>query len=169
MTLIPQSIAVHPTNRLYPEEIIWGTSPMNYAYKTKDGKVCHKVRGFSHVSRNDEILNFDSIRGLVFNELTSGGEETLRIETHNPHKIVWQAKDKTIHSKPQTKQYRMVFDKRVVDWTSFNSFPYGYWPMDPDDQRSRTLNKVYIVIRTFMMLFVEIKCHGSKTSGAVLV
>ena len=101
--------------------------------------MCHKVRGFSHVSRNDEILNFDSIRGLVFDELTSGGEETLRIETHNPHKIVRQAKDKTIHSKPQTKQYRMVFDKRVVDWTSFHSFPYGYWPMDPDDQRNMHL------------------------------
>ena len=48
------------------------------------------------------------------------------ILVHNPHKIKRDANTKTLETAEETKRYRVVFDKRVVDPDTFQSYPYGY-------------------------------------------
>ena len=35
---------------------------------------------------------------------------------------------------PRVKKYGLVFDKRVVDPVTFQSFPYGYKPLNCNEQ-----------------------------------
>ena len=43
--------------------------PKNYAYITKQGKKCCKVRGFTLNERGQQILHFTSMKDLVLNEI----------------------------------------------------------------------------------------------------
>lgn len=51
-------------------------------------------------------------------------ESTLTLE--NPHKIVRCSATKQIKTISQRKKYKLVFDKRVVSFDSYQSYPYGY-------------------------------------------
>ena len=50
------------------------------------------------------------------------------LSVDNPHHIVRNVTDKTLHSVPQRKTYSMVQDKRVLDATTGMTYPYGYRP-----------------------------------------
>lgn len=101
--------------------------PKNYCYETKNGKQCCKVRGFTLNSRGQRVLNFRSIKDYILNEVTDPGEQPRVIETYNPNKIVRDIKEKRIRTKEEYKNYRLVFDKRVLDYESLRSYPYGYF------------------------------------------
>ena len=88
--------------------------PKNYGYKTKDGKVECKVRGFTLNTRGQEQLNFDLRK------------DPREIRVHNPHKIKRNVNTKTLQTVEETKRYKVVFDKPVVDPDTFRSYPYGY-------------------------------------------
>ena len=101
--------------------------PKNYAYITKNGKQCCKVRGFTLNERGQKILHFTSIKDLVLNEILQPEDESRTLTLNNPHKIVRYPSTKTIKTMPQDSiQYKLVFDKHVIDLDSFQSYPYGY-------------------------------------------
>ena len=101
--------------------------PKNYAYNTKQGKQCCKVRGFTLNTRGQEILNFTSIKDLVLSEVLSEEDEDARTLTlHTPHKIIRCGKSKRIKTISQNKKYKLVFNKRVINADTYQSFPYGY-------------------------------------------
>ena len=94
--------------------------PKNYACNTFKGNQCCKVRGFTLNVRGQNILNFNSMKELVLNEILEPEDENERILTlNNPHKITRCAATKTIHSIAQDK-----INVSLID--TFHSYPYGY-------------------------------------------
>ena len=98
----------------------------NYGYRTKDGKIECKVRGFTLNTRGQEQLNFELLKLNVIDEVTDPGDEPGEIPVHNPHKIKRDVNTKHLETVEETKRYKVVFDKRVVDPDTFQSYPYGY-------------------------------------------
>ena len=67
------------------------------------------------------------MKNLVLSEILQpeeGEQHTLTIK--NPHKITRCAATKTIQAVSQDEKYKLVFDKRVIDHDTFQSYPYGY-------------------------------------------
>ena len=100
--------------------------PKNYGYRTKDGKVECKVRGFTLNTRGQEQLNFERLKQNVIDEVTDPIDEPRAIPVHNPHKIRRDVNTKQLETVKETKRYKVVFDKRVIDPDTFQSYPYGY-------------------------------------------
>ena len=102
--------------------------PKNYAYETFQGNHCCKVRGFTLNARGQKILNFNSIKNLVLDEILNEeeDEQPRTLTLHNPHKITRCAATNTIKTVSQNKMYKLVFDKRVIDHDTFQYFPYGH-------------------------------------------
>ncbi|KAL9952108.1 hypothetical protein ACROYT_G039315 [Oculina patagonica] len=117
------------TNELDDEDFIVefaSAGPKNYGYKTKNGKTTCKVRGFSLNARGSEQLNYEILKQNVCDEVERPLDKPRHIPVFNPHKITRDKKTKQLHTQTEIKQYRVVFDKRVVDPDSFFSYPYGY-------------------------------------------
>ena len=86
-----------------------------------------KVRGFTLNVRGQNILHFASMRDLVLNEiLEPDNEEECILTLDNPYKITRCTTSKTIKTISQSKKYKLVFDKRIIDHDSLQSYPYGY-------------------------------------------
>ena len=100
--------------------------PKNYGYRTHQGKVECKVRGFTLNARGQAQLNFELLKANVIDEVTEPEEAPRELRVHNPHKIKRHADTKTLTTVQETKRYKVVFDKRVVDPDTFLSYPYGY-------------------------------------------
>ena len=100
--------------------------PKNYAYNTKQGKQTCKVRGLTLNARGQRILHFNSMKELVLNEILEPEDEPRTLSLHTPYKITRCTATKTLHSVAQDKNYKLVFDKRVIDHDTYQSFPYGY-------------------------------------------
>ena len=101
--------------------------PKNYGYTTRQGKVECKVRGFTLGNvRSSQQLNYDILKQNVLEELTDPREERRLVDVTNPHFFTRNAATKQLRVVPRTKQYGLVFDKRVVDPDTFKSYPYGY-------------------------------------------
>lgn len=99
--------------------------PKNYAYQLADGSQVCKIRGFTLNHRNSLTLNLESMKQLV----TTPGEaqkpmkEKTSYEIKEPHKIV--RKDGKIYTLPQTKQYKLVYDKRILT-DHLKTYPFGW-------------------------------------------
>ena len=105
------------------EEFVSGGA-INYGYKTAGGKVECKVRGFTLNVRGMTVLNYGTMKKLVLKELKEGKRSLL--EVNNPSYFKRNTKRKDIELVEQTKKYRLVFDKRVIDPESMKSYPFGY-------------------------------------------
>ncbi|XP_078380154.1 uncharacterized protein LOC144663093 [Oculina patagonica] len=118
------------TNELDPQDYITefaAAGPKNYGYKTRQGKVCCKVRGFSLNVRGSTQLNFETLKDNVLSEVRDPLDRVARhVPVFNPHKITRDPKTKTLHTVTEIKRYQVVFDKRVVDPVTMASYPYGY-------------------------------------------
>ena len=110
--------------------------PKNYAYKTQQGQVECKVRGFRLNCRGQDQLNFDILRNNVQLELERPLQEARSLPVWNPFKIVRDPQRKIIATETEIKRYQLVFDKRVVDPHTARSFPYGFQKFEwhPFDQ-----------------------------------
>ena len=97
----------------------------NYGYTTSESKVECKVRGFTLNVRGMAVLNYSSMKSTILSELEDGEEETLQVT--NPSHFKRNTTTKEIGLVEQTKHYRLVFDKRVVDLPSKQSYPFGYF------------------------------------------
>ena len=65
----------------------------------------------------------------------------LLTDVDNPHFFTRDPTTKRIHVLPRTKQYSLVFDKRVVDPATYMSHPYGHKPFftPQDEEMAHTL------------------------------
>ncbi|CAC5422864.1 unnamed protein product [Mytilus coruscus] len=96
--------------------------PKNYAYKLQkpygDGiqTVC-KVRGITLNYKNALSINFDAFRDMV----TSSEKKTITVV--DEHKILRDSKSSRVITGQQSKDYRIVFDKRVIV-SDYKTLPY---------------------------------------------
>ena len=118
------------TDELEPgDHIVDFTSggPKNYGYTTANGKVECKVRGFTlHNVRGSQQLKYERLRQNVLDELTDPQDTRRHIDVVNPYFFTRNPATKELRVAPRTKQYGLVFDKRVVHLDTFRSYPYGF-------------------------------------------
>ena len=74
-----------------------------YADVTRSGQECCKVRGFTLDARGQAVLNFESVRNLVQLDMNEPLDRPRTLAVDNPHHIVRNVTDKTLHSVPQRK------------------------------------------------------------------
>ena len=118
----------------YITEFVSG-GPKNYGYQTANGKICCKVRGFTLNVRGSKQLNYHIMRQNVLEEITDPLEEQRRnIEVVNPHFFTRDPVSKCLKVIPRTKKYGLVFDKRIIDPSTFQSYPYGFSTPGFDEQ-----------------------------------
>ena len=97
----------------------------NYAYKTHAGKVECKVRGFTLNARASSVLNFETMKHNILQELYHPLDQRRTMNIVNPSHFKRDLEEKKIQLVRQVKQYALVFDKRVIN-TDGLSFPYGF-------------------------------------------
>ena len=73
-------------------------------------------------------------RQNVFEEIGQPLDERRNVEVLNPCFFTRDPTTKRLRVMPRVKKYGLVFDKRVVDPVTFQSFPYGYRPLNYDEQ-----------------------------------
>ena len=109
----------------YIEEFVSG-GPKNYGYTTKNGKVECKVRGFHLNSEGKTQLNYDVMRQNVLDEIQHPQKEPRQTQVVNSYQIFRDAKKNQLETCPDYKCHQLVHDKRVIDPTTFQTYPYGY-------------------------------------------
>ena len=97
--------------------------PKNYAYCTKNGKTDTKIRGITLDYTTLKKLNPNVVRALVHLHVNCKTEAKVTINI--PFKITRDKKEKNIISKKTKKDYRIVYDKRVIT-ENYETLPYGY-------------------------------------------
>ena len=97
--------------------------PKNYAYLTNNGKTETKIRGITLNYDATKKINMDVMRHLVDSRVNGYNEEKVTVE--NPHKITRDKKEKNIVTKKMKKDYRIVYNKRVIT-ENYGTLPYGY-------------------------------------------
>ena len=99
--------------------------PKNYAYLLEkpnaDGHVsCCKVRGITLNFKNLLTVNFESMKNLVIGERKSGS-----LTVVDKHRIRHNPSTGHIITTTENKDYRIVFDKRVIHGNELITYPYG--------------------------------------------
>ena len=85
-----------------------------------------KVRRFILSMRGQAQFNFVLLKAKVIDVDTEPLKVQWHIPGHNPHKTKRNTDTKTFEKNEESKQYKVVFHKRVLDPDSFQSYPYGY-------------------------------------------
>ena len=98
----------------------------NYSYKTREGKVECKVRGFTLNVRGAAVLNFQTMKANILQELNNPQHSRRTLDVLTPHYFQRDSEKKRIKVVPRIKQYGLVFDKRVINTDTKCSYPYGY-------------------------------------------
>ena len=97
--------------------------PKNYAYITNNGKSETKIRGITLDYAATKKLNLDVMRHLVHSHVNCHTEEKVTVDT--PFKITRDKKERNIVTKKMKKDYRVVYNKRVIT-ENYGTLPYGY-------------------------------------------
>ena len=97
--------------------------PKNYAYITNEGKSETKIRGITLNYAATKKINLDVMRHLVDSHVNCHTEEKVTVDT--PFKITRDKKEKNIVTKRMKKDYRIVYNKRVIT-ENYGTLPYGY-------------------------------------------
>ena len=97
--------------------------PKNYAYRTKKGKTETKIRGITLDHAATGKLNHDVVRALV--HLHVNCDTDAKVTVDMPFKITRDKKEKKIVTKKMKKDYRIVYNKRVIT-ENYTTLPYGY-------------------------------------------
>ena len=109
----------------YIMEFVSG-GPKNYGYKTKKGKIECKVRGFRLNSEGKAQLNYSVMRQNVLDEIQKPLQKPRQTQVHKTYQIVRDPQTYQLYTFPDYKRYQLVYDKRVLDPISFQTYPYGY-------------------------------------------
>ena len=115
-------------NELEPGDVITefvSGGPKNYAYRTKEGHVECKVRGFTLNVRGAAVINFETMKTNILDELHIPQDSRRNLNIVTPYYFQRDVEKKQIRIVPRVKQYGLVFDKRVIN-TNALSYPYGY-------------------------------------------
>ena len=97
--------------------------PKNYCYRTSSNKVETKIRGITLNCTARQKVNFDVIRELVHLHAVCKVNNTVTVDI--PYKITRNTKTKSIETKRTKKDYRIVYNKRVII-DDYKTLPYGY-------------------------------------------
>lgn len=97
------------------------TGPKSYAYKTKDGKSCCKVKGFTLDIAGSAVINFDVLRDLVQGQIETVVTQPLMFTISPQHTIT--TKDWTIGDK-SGKEFKLTFNKRQILWDGYDRDHY---------------------------------------------
>ena len=97
--------------------------PKNYCYKNNSGKTEVKVRGITLDCTARQKVNFDLICALVFLQGECG--VTGQVSVDIPFRITRNTQTKEIQTKRMKKDYRIVYNKRVIK-DNYKTLPYGY-------------------------------------------
>ena len=97
--------------------------PKDYCYKTAGGKTEVKVRGITLDCTAQQKVNFDVICALVYLRGKCGVTGTVSVDM--PFKITRNPQTKEIETRRMTKDYRIVYNKRVI-MDEYRTLPYGY-------------------------------------------
>ena len=97
--------------------------PKNYAYLTNNGKTETKIRGITLNYDATKKINMDVMRHLVDSRVNGYNEE--KVTLVNPYKIIRDKKEMNIVTKKMKKDYRIVYNKRVIT-ENYGTLPYGY-------------------------------------------
>ena len=98
----------------------------NYGYKTRQGKVVCKVRGFTFNVRGAAILNFRTMIDNILAELENPLNHCRTTNVVTPYHFQRDLEQKRIKVVPSIKQYGHLFDKCVINTDTKSSYPYGY-------------------------------------------
>ena len=98
----------------------------NYGYTTLQGKVVCKVRILTLNVRVAAILNFQTMKDNILAELENPLDHRRTTNVVTPYYFQKDLEDKRIKAVLRTKQYGLVFDKRVINTDTKSSYPYGY-------------------------------------------
>ena len=98
--------------------------PKNYGYVTNTGEDILKIRGITLTYDATKILNIDTMRDLVDSYVVDGDRHE-KVTINIPYKITRDKKEKNIVTKRTKKDYRVVYNKRVVK-ENYETVPYGY-------------------------------------------
>jgi len=98
----------------------------NYGYRTNENKYECKVRGFSLNERTMENLNYHSMKEMIFSEIEKPQEKPRVIPIRDPKFFDRKVEAKKVFLTERIKRYGLVFDKRVLDFKTKRSYPYGY-------------------------------------------
>ena len=98
--------------------------PKNYGYVTNTGEAVLKIRGISLTHDATKILNINTMRDLVDSYVIDGDRHE-KVTITIPYKITRDKKEKNIVTKRTKKDYRVVYNKRVVR-ENYETVPYGY-------------------------------------------
>ena len=98
--------------------------PKNYGYVTNTGEAILKIRGISLTYDASKILNINTMRDLVDSYVIDGDRHE-KVTINIPYKITRDKKEKNIVTKRTKKDYRVVYNKRVVN-ENYETVPYGY-------------------------------------------
>ena len=102
--------------------------PKNYSYKTHQGKVCCKARGFALNVCGSQQLNYDAMRQNLIDEISQPLNERRNVDVVNPN-FFWRNPATKHHNSHNTiKHYGLVFDKCVVDPNTFHIFALRIHP-----------------------------------------
>ena len=109
----------------YIQEFVSG-GPKNYGYTTNKEKVECKVRGFRLNSEGHTQLNYDVMRQNVKDEIERPLPKPRQNQVINSHQIVRDPTNYQLYTRPSSKFYQLVCNKRVIDPRTFKTYPYGY-------------------------------------------
>ena len=98
----------------------------NYAYETHAGKADCKIRGFTLNDRGAAVLNFQTMKNNILDELNNPLDHRRTANVVTPYYFQRDSEKKRIKVVPRVKKYAMVFDKRVVNEATRTSYPFGY-------------------------------------------
>ena len=98
--------------------------PKNYGYVTNTGEAILKIRGISLTYDATLTLNIGTMRELVESYVIDGARNE-KVTINIPNKITRDKKEKNIVTKRTKKDYRVVYNKRVVN-ENYETVPYGY-------------------------------------------
>jgi hypothetical protein len=93
------------------------TGPKAYSYSTKHGHTVTKLKGFTLNYKNSLQINFESMKNVLFHNE--------KITVTNENKITRDKRTFEIYNVHEEKQYKMLFDKRVL-MSDYHTLPYGY-------------------------------------------
>ena len=98
----------------------------NYGYKTREGKVVSKVRGFTLNVRGSAVLNLETMKDNILAELDNTLDNRRILDVVTPYYFQRDLENKRIKVMPRVRHYGLVFDKRVIQTKTKSSYPYGY-------------------------------------------
>lgn len=98
----------------------------NYGYKTREGKVVSKVRGFTLNVPGSAVLNLETMKDNILAELNNTLDNRRILDVVTPYYFQRDLENKRIKVMPRVRQYGLVFDKRVIQTNTKSSYPYGY-------------------------------------------